>query len=95
MATTTLLRPAPKIVPRERPRTPAPSARPAPRSRADAGNDFLDRLDRMGCERRLAAYNSGRFNRHERAIWAARFPDEVPRVNGEIEWIALALADLD
>ena len=33
----------------------------------------------MGYERRLAAYRWGKFNRRERAIWAARFPNEVPR----------------
>ena len=49
----------------------------------------------MGYERRLAAYRRGEFSRRQRTIWAARFPEEVPLVNGEFEWIALAMADLD
>jgi hypothetical protein len=28
-------------------------------------------------------------HRWERWIYAARYPDEVPTVNGELEWIAL------
>jgi hypothetical protein len=35
------------------------------------------------------------FTPRQRAIWAARYPEEVPLVNGEFEWIALASADLD
>jgi hypothetical protein len=27
--------------------------------------------------------------------WAARYPEEVPLVNGELPWIGLRLADLD
>jgi len=44
---------------------------------------------------RLAAYRSGQLNSSERALWARTFPNEVPVVNGEVEWIALGLADLD
>lgn len=95
MATTTLIRPAPATARPNRSRAPAPTARPIFRPRADTGSDFLARLDRMGYERRLAAYRAGRFGRRERAIWAARFPEEVPQINGEVEWIAVALADLD
>jgi hypothetical protein len=28
-------------------------------------------------------------------IWAARFPEEPPAINGEFAWIACALADWD
>lgn len=35
------------------------------------------------------------FNRAERTAWAARYPNEVPLVNGELPWIVLDLADLD
>jgi hypothetical protein len=31
----------------------------------------------------------------ELLVWAARYPDEVPTVNDEVERIALTLADLD
>lgn len=56
---------------------------------------FLVRLDRMSPSQRLRAYRSGAFSRAERARWACRYPEEVPMVNGEVEWIALGSADLD
>ena len=49
----------------------------------------------MSPEQRLAAAHEGRFTRAERTLWAARYPQEAPLVNGEYEWIALGLADLD
>ena len=55
---------------------------------------FLARLDRMRPEERLRAARF-EFDRTKRAIWAGRYPAEVPTVNGEVEWIALGLADLD
>jgi hypothetical protein len=50
--------------------------------------DFPDLLDRMTPVERLRAYRSGTFTRRERTIWAARFPEEAPLLNGELEWIA-------
>jgi|GEM_PF-375754 len=44
---------------------------------------------------RLRAYRSGVFTRRERTIWAARFPEEAPLLNGELEWIARDMGDLD
>jgi len=58
--------------------------------RANAGPA---RLTRMTAEQRCRA--AADFNRAERAVWAARYPNEVPLVNGELPWIALDLADLD
>lgn len=55
----------------------------------------LGRLDRMTSADRLSAARRGKLDRHARAVWAARFPEEVPLVNGEVEWIALTSADLD
>jgi hypothetical protein len=52
-------------------------------------------LDRMTPVERLRAYRSGAFTAHERSVWAARFPEEAPLLNGEFEWIARSLADLD
>jgi hypothetical protein len=49
----------------------------------------------MTAARRLLASRDGTFSHAERALWAAHYPEEVPLVNGEIEWIALSLADLD
>lgn len=95
MSTTTLDRPAPTVAPRRRLFTPSPIRRRALRPRAIRADDFIDRLGRMGFQQRLAAYRSGEFSRRERAIWAARFPEEVPLLNGELEWIAMSMVDLD
>jgi hypothetical protein len=56
---------------------------------------FLARLARMSVEERIRAARNGGFTAWERSVWAARFPRQVPLVNGEFEWIALGLADLD
>lgn len=56
---------------------------------------FVARLAGMSPRQRVEASRNGEFTRHERAVWACRYPDEVPTVNGEVEWIALASADLD
>jgi hypothetical protein len=51
---------------------------------------FPFELEQMSAEERIEASRHG-FSRRERTIWAARYPDEVPLVNGEFEWIALRL----
>jgi hypothetical protein len=56
---------------------------------------FLTRLAGCTAQRRFADYRAGRFTRHQLTLWATHFPDEAPLVNGELEWIALATADLD
>lgn len=56
---------------------------------------FLARLARMSVEERIRAAREGGFTPWERSIWAARFPEQVPLVNDEFEWIALDLADLE
>jgi hypothetical protein len=53
------------------------------------------RLASMTPEERKRAARRGEFSRAERALWAATYPEEVPLINGELEWIALDLADLD
>lgn len=71
-----------------------PAAMPV--GRAGEGHPaFLARLAAMSSKQRLDAARRGVFDRTERAIWASAYPDEVPLVNGELEWIALGLADLD
>jgi hypothetical protein len=62
---------------------------------AEGSAAFIARLDSMGAARRLRAARKGEFSRAERALWVARYPQEAPLVNGELEWIALGLADLD
>lgn len=77
-------------------RPPASAANGAPPlDRAQAVEPFLVRLDRMSPSQRLRAYRDGTFNREERARWACRYPEEVPTINGEVEWIAVRSADLD
>lgn len=77
-------------------RPPAPSAGgKVPVGSIEAEDSFLARLDLMSSRQRIEAYRSGAFTREERAVWACRYPDEVPVVNGEVEWIALGSADLD
>lgn len=52
-------------------------------------------LEGLGPVGRFAQYRAGNFNAADCSAWAARYPDEVPIVNGEVEWIGLMLADLD
>lgn len=52
---------------------------------------FVSELTKMTGEERIRASRYS-FNRWERWVYAARYPDEVPLVNGELEWIALNLA---
>jgi hypothetical protein len=76
--------------------TPAPAERTDAATRGSYEEPDLPRiLDRMTPVERLRAYRSGAFDRRERTIWAARFPEEAPLLNGELEWIARDLADLD
>lgn len=56
--------------------------------------EIVSRLRAMTPAQRLAASRTT-FTPHERAVWAARYPEEVPLVNGEYEWIALLSADRD
>lgn len=56
---------------------------------------FVARLTRMSSRQRIEASRDGSFSRHERAVWACRYPGEVPTINGEFEWLVLGSADLD
>ncbi len=51
---------------------------------------FIDELHKMTSEERIRA-SRYTMNRWEYFVYAARFPDEVPTVNGELERIALTL----
>jgi hypothetical protein len=69
---------------------------PAPaRPTGERQLDDLALLDAMSATERLRLARSARMTRAQRAIWVANFPEEVPLINGELEWIALGLADLD
>ena len=55
---------------------------------------FLARLDRMTPEERVRASRYS-FTSWERRVWAGRYPDDVPLINGEVEWIALRSVDCE
>jgi hypothetical protein len=46
-------------------------------------------------EDRVQLYRMGVFTPHELSSAAALYPDLMPVLNGEWEWIAITLADLD
>jgi hypothetical protein len=46
-------------------------------------------------EDRVQLYQMGVFTPHELSSAAALYPDLMPVLNGEWEWIAITLADLD
>lgn len=51
---------------------------------------FLGELRRMAPEERIRA-SRYTMNRWEYSVYAGRFPDEVPTINGELERIAATL----
>jgi hypothetical protein len=53
------------------------------------------RLGALGPSKRLEEFEAGNLSRAELFAWAARYPEEVPLVNGELPWIVMRLADLD
>jgi len=76
-------------LPRTQPADVVDDLAPAERRRA-----LLARLQRMSPEERLRAARY-EFAPWQRTLWLARYPEEAPLVNGELEWIALRMADLD
>jgi len=56
---------------------------------------FVAVLQRMTPEERIRASRHGGFTRWERWVWAARYPDEIPLINDEFEWIARNLVDIE
>jgi hypothetical protein len=76
-----------------------PTASPTALTRTSRGEEgrraFLSRLAEMTAEQRIDAARRGDFDRTDRVLWISAYPDEIPLVNGELEWIALGLADLD
>jgi hypothetical protein len=63
--------------------------------RAVGHDDIAGLLSQMTLNERIRAYRSGVFSHRELCNAAAREPDRMPLRNGEFEWIALSLADLD
>jgi hypothetical protein len=68
-----------------------------PSAAADGSRSFVApnpspraaRLDQLGTTGRLALYQAAEFGRADIVTWAARYPEEIPTVNGEVEWIVL------
>ncbi len=52
-------------------------------------------LQQLGPNRRMAAYRAGKLTRRQLTAWAGWFPDEIPLINDEVEWIACNLVDLE
>lgn len=57
----------------------------------DERRGLLARLHRDG---RLAAYRRGEFDFATCCAWAANYPDEVPLLNGEFEFIAVTTIEV-
>ena len=57
----------------------------------DAGLSRAERLDALGHTGRLEHYERGELSLADLSVWAARYPDEPPLVNGEYAWIASRL----
>ncbi len=66
-----------------------PSGRDVAATESPLG-EFLIELERMTPEERIRASRYS-LNLRERSVYAARYPEEVPTVNGELEWIAATL----
>jgi hypothetical protein len=49
----------------------------------------------MTYEERVRAYRSAAITPRELSVAAGRHPEEMPLLNGEYEWIAISLADLE
>jgi hypothetical protein len=80
---------------RTSPRAPTSAApappRPLPRDPDEIAAEVATVLGRMSYEERVRAYRSGAVSTHELAVAAARFPDRMPLLNDEFEWIAIDL----
>jgi hypothetical protein len=51
-------------------------------------------LRRLGPEGRLAAYRRGELCFDSCCLWAARYPHEVPLLDGEFEFIAITTPEV-
>lgn len=64
----------------------------APRQTADRA-DQLRLLWAMSPNERIAAMRRGELSLIQLAAWSRRYPDQVPRIGREFEWIVMSLAD--
>jgi hypothetical protein len=65
---------------------------PSPASQVfDAGLSRAERLDALERAGRLEHYERGELTLADLSVWAARYPEEPPLVNGEYTWITSRL----
>jgi hypothetical protein len=66
-----------------------------PKRPAELAAEVATVLAKMTYEERVRAYRSDALSRHELAVAAGWLPEEMPILNGEYEWIAIDLVDLE
>jgi hypothetical protein len=69
--------------------TGAPAVAQKPGCPVEIAAEVATVLAGMSYEERVRAYRSGALTRHELAVAAGWFPEEMPLLNGEYEWIAI------
>ena len=68
-----------------------PSVRHASRVPVELAAEVVTVLAAMTYEERVRAYRSGALSPPELSVAAGWFPEEIPLLNGEYEWIAIDL----
>ena len=88
--------------------TPTPDVDDAAPSANDERPSFWDELMRlerarqgrlrslwqMSVEQRIAAMRRGQLTYEQLAAWSARYPEQIPRINDEFEWIAIKMPEV-
>jgi hypothetical protein len=101
MATKTLRRPRRPVRRQDKARR---WPEPAPITGHEPPDVFADRVEErhrqrevlhaMSPQERLVAYRRGDLSAFQRHFWWNHYPEEVPRINDVVEWIAVTLADI-
>lgn len=95
MSQATLVKPT-KAAATDQHRAPATNGAQAPSvARVHRRQDIAGILAMMTFAERIRAYERETFTRQELSAAAGREPERMPMLNGEFEWIAWNLADLD
>lgn len=71
--------------------TAGPAPVSSPQKPAELAAEVARVLAGMSYEERVRAYRSGALSAQELALAAGRYPEEMPLLNGELEWIAITL----
>jgi hypothetical protein len=53
-----------------------------------------ERLQLMSPDERMVTYRSGRLSAYQLSVWWSICPNEIPRIDGVPEWIAITLVDI-